>query len=393
MHNTILNILFFCLIGMSAVFKIFESENQENTEKRVRAILPTLDIASITEFPEKFTAYVDDNFGGRSSFVALNSLVKAKIFRVNNRNVAYGLEGWLFLSGRVMHSIYNNPVPLSEEELKNIATIQMERKEWLKLHGMDYYLFLPPGSHSIYSEYLPSTFKKSFHLTRREQIIEYLQENTDINIILVDKLLRDNKKNHILYHKGGSHWNFHAGFYVYQYLVDYFREIYPNIPAKFNEDGFNITAEKDKGGDMYDLYDLMKVTKPEDGLDTVYRLKKLCYNVVIDSSKGPKKQEDYLVRVRNTCDTTLPNLFFYRDSYSNVIWQHLSYHFNKTVLLWDPGFVPSITKKESCDIVLYEIVEHLCVHLERENPTELKEELRQNGISIEIKKRKPLSFL
>lgn len=386
MHNTILITLFFCLISVSFVFKIFEFDNQENTEKRLRAVLPSFDIATITEFPEKFTAYVDDNFGGRSSFIALNSLIKFKIFRVNYKNVAHGLDGWLFYSGQIMNTIYNNPIPFTEEELKHIATIQVERKEWLKLHGMDYYLFLPPSSHSIYSEYLPSTFKKSFPLTRREQVIQYIQKNTDINLILVDKILMNNKKNHILYYKGDSHWNHFAGFYVYQYLVDYFRSIYTNIPAKFEEDGFNITTEKNINGD---LNDLMKISQPENSLDTVFRLKKTCYNIVIDSSRGPKNQENYLVRTHNTCDTTLPDLFFYRDSYSNVLWGHLGYHFNKMVILWDHSFAPSLTKKEGCKIVLYEMVEHLCIYLDKDNPTELKEELKRNGIKIEVGNKKP----
>src|SRR5690606_14126495 len=113
----------------------------------------------------------------------------------------------------------------TDEQLKKIATTQMERKEWLKLLGMDYYIFIPPMAHSIYPEFLPSTFKKTYPLTKTEQVVDYLQKHTDLKVITVNEHLLKYKKHHLLYYKGDTHWNHYGAFYSYQYLVDYFKNI------------------------------------------------------------------------------------------------------------------------------------------------------------------------
>lgn len=380
MHNKILIILFFCLLGMSPIFKIFESSEQENTEKRIKATFPTFELGSILELPEKFTSYINDNFGGRSSFISINSFVKSKIFKTV-KSVSFGTNGWLYLSNDIMLSIHVNAIPYTEEDLKRIARIQMERKEWLKLQGMDYYLFIPPVAHTIYSEHLPSRLKKGYPLNKREQIIDYLEAHTDIKVIKPYDYLKEKKVRHELYYKTDTHWNPIGGFYAYQYVIDYLRKAYPGIPPALNESDCYMTIEECTAKD---LLDVLKLPMPMNSLDTVFRPKKVYPAFVVDSNRGPKKNSHYIERAFNNADTTLPSILMYRDSYAGYVTRYFPYHFNKIVLLWEDEFRPELTRKERCDIVLFEIAEHLCIFLDKENPTELTEELMKNGIEIKI---------
>lgn len=77
---------------------------------------------------------------------------------------------------------YQNSHPFTEEQLVKIEKNIRLRKEYLKRHGIDYYIMIVADKNRVYGEYYPEYIHKLYDYGRGKQLVAYLKKN-NIDVI------------------------------------------------------------------------------------------------------------------------------------------------------------------------------------------------------------------
>jgi len=139
-------------------------------------------------------------------------------FRCVNDKVVIGADGWLFYGEpRNIRNFKGNNLK-SEEELANYAMPFISMKTLCDMNGKEVRFFVCPEKEMIYSEYYPRVEVASeYRLT--EQVRDYLEANSSVDIIYPKTELRNERNNYQLYYKHDSHWNAAGGYLATQCLL------------------------------------------------------------------------------------------------------------------------------------------------------------------------------
>lgn len=149
----------------------------------------------------------------------------------------FGNDGYLFHQnendGTSLHD-YIGDNYFSEDDLQKIAANLEKQKEWVESQGAQFALLLIPNKESIYPESMPAYITRVNEVPRQDQLVAYLRENTDINVIYVKDTLQKNKDEFTLYYKTDTHANMVGSLFMVSDLFQnlYGRPIEPE-PAKF----------------------------------------------------------------------------------------------------------------------------------------------------------------
>ena len=386
-------LVFGLLLLIPFIFTVIGKQNHDaNKENRNKNQFPSFSFAHFSKFLPGIIAYVDDNFGGRETLIALNTALKTNVFetKVIGDKVISGKDNWLFYNAKFIKSYNVNSTPFTEAELKDFAINQLYLQAWLKLQHIDYYFFLPPSAMSIYPEMLPSWYKKCNKYTKREQIIHYLKKHTNIPLIVVDDYLKSKKKYHQLYYKSDSHWNYFGAFYAYEYLIKQLKTKYPSIPSTPPLERNTLTTKDFNTGDLLKMAGITgEFCEP----DTIVSPSHPDFNY-FDEQTGkfiplPKHKTahdpsvNYVLITQHNTLKNAPSLVMYRDSYAGALLMHVSNHFKSAYFVWDAVINPTLKPNKGTDIFIYEVVEH---QLNSMKPIakEIKETVDKSGIKIKI---------
>jgi alginate O-acetyltransferase complex protein AlgJ len=386
-------LVFGVLLLIPFIFSIIAKQNNNaNKENRNKNQFPTFTIAHFSKFLPGIIAYVDDNFGGRETLIELNTTLKTNIFeaKVIGDKVISGKDNWLFYNAKFIKSYNVNSTPFTEAELKEFALNQLYLQAWLKLQHIDYYFFLPPSAMTIYPEMLPSWYKKCHKFTKREQIINYLKQHTNIPIIVPDHYLKSKKNKHQLYYKSDSHWNYFGAYYAFEYLIQQLKTKYPGIPHTRPLES-NVLSPKDFN--TGDLLKMAGITGEFCETDTIvspthpdfkYYDEKTAQFIPINHDKTAHDPSiNYVLITQHNALKNAPQLVMYRDSYAGALLMHMANHFKSAYFVWDAVINPQLKPKKGTDIFIYEVVEHQLNSL-KPIAKEIKAEVDKNGIKINI---------
>jgi hypothetical protein len=343
-----------------------------NVENRMLTPKPEFNIHSLDTFPKEFEKYFNDNFKFRDQFLKFNNYAKVKILNLSpNPLVVIGKNDWLFYTGdKAPESMedYQGLVRFTDDELKMIKNNLEQRKKWLSKKGITYLFCIAPNKQTIYPEYLPSNMKKLNSETRTDQLINYLNQYSDVEIIDLRKVLLENKTvDNMLYYKTDTHWNEYGAYIGYQEIMRKISDFYPNLePLAFSN--FMINSSVGSGGDIANML-AMKSQYKDNYIHLVPKVKTVANDLKVDKSIYPNP--DQLV-TKQTDISNLPNLLMFRDSFSTSLVPFLSEHFNKSIYIWDHKFNAKIIEQDKPNIVIEETVERLLPTLLVPNPEEIR---------------------
>ena len=387
-------VLILIMVLLPFIFDIVSnSDKNSNTENRKKSEFPIFEIKHISKYLPSIIHYVDDNFSGREVFINMNKMLKYDLFKTDNfsNEVIFGKNNRMFYFHDNVKNYNVNSFPFSDEELKKIAEDQLYIQAWLKLKNIDYYLFLPSSTMTIYPEYLPNWYSQCNSDTKKQQIINYLKIHTQIPIILVDDELRKHKKDHKIYYNTDSHWTFYGAYYAYEYLINVLRTKYPEIP-KVNtplDSNVFITYDFTQG----DLLKLSGKLGEISEIDTAIYPQKFNYKYLIGDEKkwsqmdiesAPKFTYNPIFKTKHNSINSGPKLFMYRDSYTNAYFRFLSNHFSDVTYVWELNIKPEIEIPIGTDIFIYEVVEHQMPGIQSLSNV-IKQEVDSAGIKIMVK--------
>lgn len=139
------------------------------------------------------------------------------IYRSDN-----ALEGrcqWLFYRGNNSEAYYQATNLMSDEELATYASVLQQLAEVCEAKGIQFQVSIWPNKEQVYSEYMPNIPIQSEY-KRVERLVDYLTENTDVNIIYPINELIAAKPYWEMYWPLDTHWNNAGAFIGYQAMLE-----------------------------------------------------------------------------------------------------------------------------------------------------------------------------
>jgi len=337
------------------------STEYDATENRALAKRPKLTLNNITEFPNKFEEYFNDNMNFREDLLQINALLGIKkIDKKSHAFVHQGSEGWCYVQKYI--KAYENKEVFSKNQLDSLKQMFVERGTWLKKRGIKSYVAIIPTKAYIYPEYLPSYIFQFQRLSRTNQFLEMLSENDDIKgIDLSESLLKAKKEypEYPLFYKTDQHWNKFGALVGLKQIMDTIRKDFPEF-SEIDINNYNITKEKIEGKQMAEILKKKKqlsdleITVIPKIPDSTKIIQRYNYQKYQPHPKFPYPGEfviNYLSNNKN------PKILLIRDSFSNALRSKFKEGcgLGDIVLIWDNWCYrlnENITEKENPKIHL-----------------------------------------
>lgn len=254
---SILTIVFFLIfLNISNFGWIFGITSKfDNTERRALAKFPSINSSNLSEFPKDFEKFFNDNFGFRNVLLNFYTWFELNIFQTPPfKTEILGKNNWIFYNSINKDNLkdWYSQVEFSERELKEIKKRLQSEKNWLASKNVPYLIVIVPDKEDIYPEYYP--YDQKIGDIKLNQFLEYMNKNSDVNILYLKQPLIDAKKeyNYPLYYIYDTHWNNLGSFIGYQEIMRVVKGYDPSIDF-FQKDDFNITAEKMSQTNVMDL--------------------------------------------------------------------------------------------------------------------------------------------
>lgn len=366
--NCFIIALIFCLaIFVPFSISIFEIDEEiSEIEKRKLSKAPGIptNVSDIKKFPELFDTYYSDHFGLRDWFTKHYKQIKYSLGDSPSEDVTIGKNGWLFLGSiKKGHSKYNDPIGdfrnvnlYSQEDLKKFAIHMTSLTAWLNDKGIKYVFVIAPNKHTVYFEQLPDYISKINKQSATDQLVDYLNEHTDVSVVdLRGALIKEKDKDkRPLYYKTGTHWNFRGGNIAQYEIFSTIRKIFPGkiSPVLYDDSIFEKHIALDR--DLETIAGI-NINQPQYGYRPVF---------------GPnfKSISNYIKDIKDAVNTpyTITNqdqiltAVIFRDSFFNILLPYFEQNFKRSTFIWEMLNYSSLIKYielEEPDVIIEEWVE------------------------------------
>jgi alginate O-acetyltransferase complex protein AlgJ len=314
--------------------------------------------SSILSFPKDFAEYFRFNFGYRRNLIAMRTrLVGGTLGQSPSPRVIQGKEGWLFFGETDTIQDYRGLLPFSEPELRQWRQAIESRHNWLAAQGIHYIFVVCPDKHTIYPEYMPNKINRVRTQTRLDQLLQYMKEHSNVEILDLRPAVAEQKRQHLCYQPQESHWNGVGSFAGYQQIVRRLRTWYPDLRGLDWED-CEIYQEENSDTDLLRL-------QAGEHFTTITDLVRPLRGFTAEFTIDPNRRDARTRRQAHSYldDAPIDKLLVIHDSFGRHIVHFLAEHCRAGLYLWitDNGFFPQDVLTFRPDVVVQEIVERqLC---------------------------------
>lgn len=338
------------LLLPGAVWSVTKEHFQtEASEKAVSTELPKLTKENYREYAAAAENAFNASVPFRSQLITLSSLADVKLFREKSINdkVVIGDDNWLFYSMESNIRDYKGTNLFTEDELAQIAAQLTVSAEWLESRGSEFVLFLAPNKETVYGEdHLPSYYKKG-ELTRTQQLVEYLRENTDLRVVYPEEEMKAYKDDHALYWHYDTHWNAAGGYIGARALLS---ELGISIPPL---EEMTLAPDSFSGYDLARMMNLQAYYEEKMPPEENYIVTGYPYNNLQAVSL-----DDATALVYHSDAPDQRRLFMVRDSFGAGMAGPVAASFADSYMAhWNGFFEQSMIEEQKPDIFVLELVE------------------------------------
>ena len=319
-----------------------EHENRKLEEK------PVISKDNYEKFPQMYESYFNDNIPFRNQLVEINGAIDYFLFHQSSTDrVCIGQNGWLFYCDNEDF----NPIEQSlgywyftEDELKQIADNLKVAEQVLSSKDIEFVLFIVPNKETIYKEELPEYYVSKSQYTVVDQLIDYLNENTNIRIVYPKEemlCIKEEYSDIPLYYKLDTHWN-NAGAYVG--AVSLAKELGIELPP------FSELDLKARGVITGDLAKMLNISIPNG--DIGYDIS---WGETIElEEKKWEFSKDFIYHVPYSNHKTL---VVRRDSFSTALAPIIATQFEDSIWIHMWEFKPQQIFDNNADVFVFETAE------------------------------------
>lgn len=350
----------FVLLTVPFLFTDWTSGGISVAENRALAQFPDLFINGKLNqsFTSQFDIWFSDHLGFRDELLSFNASRQMEMYNklLANSNNHIGPHGDLNYATNEMIMDYAHANLLSEEELVKLGQSYQIISDWLKEKGIDFYFVQCYSKHSIYPEQFRDDIEQIGDISKSDQVIFWLQENTDVNVIYLKPILLGAKANgYEVYSNWGdaTHWTQRGAFVGYQAIMDRLNADHGNVFPVLQEEDYNITIY-DGGSTLNNV--IHEVDYLEDFQIREPKAQKLETSFFQDAFDEYERHSEWV----NPSVEDDTRLMLMCDSYiKHFIVEDFAESFSEVGLIWSDYFLEMgyAVDKYQPDIVLYETTE------------------------------------
>ena len=358
-YTYIILFLIICIMPTPIYSLLKDNIDKNNYENRVEAEAPNFNLSTIKTYPSEYESYFNDRVPFRSQLIETNSIINFYIFKQSPvSRVILGKSGWLFYNpnGTDEDPIadYTGTNYLTKSELSEYATNLISVRDKLLSQGKEFVIMVAPNKATIYGEeYLGGTYKKA-DKTKADLLVDFLKENTDLNIIYPkDKLLAAKKElpNEIIYHKTDTHWNSLGAYIGTKSLLSAVNITLPDL------DKLDIVESIRGSGDLANMSALSKYLEP----DTDYEIKNYGKDITVNQT-FPVENKNKIMHFTTTGQDER-SLLLVHDSFAESMIPYLNKQFNNLHTVHRNDYSAEYLAQVDADILVLEVVERYLFNL------------------------------
>ena len=332
-YNVIFVALFMAVISIPLIKTNWTSGGVSEDENRNLASVPELVVDG--KLNDKFTAEAEswfmDHMGLRKDLINLNARIQYEVFgkMLNQSDYHIGRYGDLNYATDDMINDYAHINLRTEADVAKIGNSYQKISDWLESKDIQFYYVQCWDKHSIYPEQFMSSVNQIGDVSKTDQIIRYLRENTTVNVISLKETLLDSKKDYEVYSNWGdpTHWSPRGAYIGYRHIMQRLNENNDNKYKILEEEDYNISLSD--GG-----ITLNGVIHEEDMIESF--VIKNPKSVKVDKTVMGKFSQDrrHSVRINSEVDNDT-KLLLMCDSYINsFIIKDIAESFSEVWLIW-----------------------------------------------------------
>ena len=255
-------------------------------------------------------------------------------------DVIIGKDDWLFLNDVGSFDDYRGISKYTDQELSVFKSTVESQRNYLSEKGIPLLLVVAPNKESIYPEFLPENIRKVSDTTRLDQLINYMNLNSKIDILDLRTPLLQEKNQYQLYYKTDSHWTSYGAYFAYSEIMKKLSIYFPGIAANPLDTYIEKNNILRKSGDLSNLL-MMEDSYPE---------KFFTLDKIGDSD--------------SKITTRIHSVVIYHDSFYTELKPFLTQYFDNVIDVATDSttgvpFNKDIIEKYKPDVVIYIMVERL----------------------------------
>jgi hypothetical protein len=241
------------------------------------------------------------------------------------------------------------------EELGNWLNELERRRDWLAGQGCDYLLVIVPEKSTIYPELMPANVPRFGQKTRLDQLVAYVEDNSDLQILDLREALLLGRSQRETYYRTDTHWNGWGAFIASERILLRLAERHPGI-RPYAETDYWFREQERSGGDLARLLALGDVLTDQRILAVLRvptRAGEAPTGVAPEPNLGPWGQP----QAWESSLEDAPTVVVFSDSFGAALVPFLSEHFRRSLYLVRFGVDETVILRERPDIVVQELAE------------------------------------
>lgn len=226
-YNAVFVIAFLAILTLPLILTDFSSGGVSVDENRTLAKFPavTADGKWNENFTGEFETWFMDHLGLRQELITTNATLQFRVFDrlISQSNYHIGPYGDINYADEAMLQDYAHVNLRSEYWLELLGQSYQTFSDMVTESGAEFYYVQCYDKHSVYPEQFRNDVLQLGDMSKTDQMVEYLQNNTTVNTVsLKEPLLEAKAAGYEVYSNWGdpTHWSPRGAFVGYQYVME-----------------------------------------------------------------------------------------------------------------------------------------------------------------------------
>lgn len=218
-----LSIFFFLLFVPMSKINDANISKQENRQLAKWESLVKKDGSINMKFGNNFNNWFNDRFNFRSMLVAFNTDINVFFNNVYiSRNGTYDKKHKLIYSGS-----FWGLEDVDDEKLAQYAENMLWLQSYCDKRNIKLYVLIVPRGIDFVEHTIIN--KKREKTDNAQTLVDYLRENTNINVVFPRERMLEENKNTPMYFKTDHHWTKRGAYIGYEYLINEIQKDFSNV--------------------------------------------------------------------------------------------------------------------------------------------------------------------
>ena len=355
-NNSVLACCFLAVLFVPLLFTRWESGGVSEEENRNLAQFPSfvVDGSFNLSFTKEFETWFMDHMGFRQKLITANKSLMQDVFdrSLTTSDWKIGKTGDSIYAPDAIVRDFAHANLRSAEEVAKIGNSYQAISDWLEERGILFYYVQCVDKHTVYPERFISYVKQLGDISKTDQVLEYLQNETTVSSIYFKQPLLDNKTKYDVFSHWGdpTHWTHRGAYISYRYMMEQINNDLPSPLKILTESDYHITYQTNySSNNESEQTEVFTIQNPKAQRGDVTVMEQWAEDHRHSVWKNPEVGNDKRLLVMG-------------DSYfNNYLIDDIAESFGEVWLIWGDytANLPEIVELYNPDIVIYECAERV----------------------------------